>query len=201
MTQWGINPAFQYLFANSGRSSVPYTDEKGRFTSMLMASASGAQLPATFIIKCACKEKQDQRKITVIKTMNQQVGYKESDGWFLGMWERTLKGKKHYRPYLLNENDGRLIFAQNYAYMDYAGAVMWCDLVVAPARRASGRKKWMLVWDNHKSHLDLEVISIFEAAGAGILLEGLPVNMSDLLQGYPRQQLRATSTYSSPLTQ
>ena len=168
---------------------------------MLMASASGAQLPATFIIKCACKEKQDQRKITVIKTMNQQVGYKESDGWFLGMWERTLKGKKHYRPYLLNENDGRLIFAQNYAYMDYAGAVMWCDLVVAPARRASGRKKWMLVWDNHKSHLDLEVISIFEAAGAGILLEGLPVNMSDLLQGYPRQQLRATSTYSSPLTQ
>ena len=119
----------------------------------------------------------------------------------MGTWERTLKGKKHYRPYLLNENDGRLIFAQNYAYMDYAGAVMWCDLLVAPARRASGRKKWMLVWDNHRSHLDQEVISIFEAAGADIALEGLPVNMSDLLQGYPRQQLRATSTYSSPLTQ
>ena len=59
----------------------------------------------------------------------------------------------------------------------------------------------MLVWDNHRSHLDQEVISIFEAAGADITLEGLPVNMSDLLQGYPRQQLRATSTYSSPLTQ
>ena len=117
----------------------------------------------------------------------------------MGTWERTLKGKKHYRPYLLNENDGRLIFAQNYAYMDYAGAVMWCDLVVEPARRASGRNKWMLVWDNHKSHIDQEVISIFEAAG--IILEGLPVNMSDQLQGYPRQQLRATSTYSSPLTQ
>ena len=193
MTQWGINPAFQYLFTNSGRSSVPYTDEKGRFTSMLMASASGGQLPALFIIKCSCKQKQDQRKITVIKTLNQQPGFKESGDWFMG--------KKNYRPYLLNENDGRLIFAQNYAYMDYAGAVMWCDLLVAPARRASGRKKWMLVWDNHRSHLDQEVISIFEAAGADIALEGLPVNMSDLLQGYPRQQLRATSTYSSSLTQ
>ncbi len=132
---------------------------------------------------------------------NEQVGYKESDGWFMGMWERTLKGKKHYRPYLLNENDGRLIFAQNYAYMDYAGAAMWCDLVVAPARRASGRKKWMLAWDNHKSHLDAEVISIFEAEDAGIILEWLPANMSDLIQGYPRQQLLATGTYSSPLTQ
>ena len=74
--------------------------------------------------------------------------------------------------------------------MDYAGAVMWCDLVVGPARRASGRQKWLLVWDNHKSHLDEEVITIF--AAAGIILRGLPVNMSDLLQGYPRQQLRAT---------
>ena len=192
MTQWGINPAFHSVLpVNSGRSSVPYTDDRGRFTSMLMASANGAQLPVLLIIKCACKLKQDQRKITVIKTLNQQDGYRESDGWFIGMWERTLKGKKHYRPYLLNEIDGRLIFAQNYAYMDYAGAVMWCDLVVEPARRASGRQKWLLVWDNHKSHLDEEVISIF--AAAGIILRGLPVNMSDLLQGYPRQQLRATS--------
>ena len=156
-----------------------------------MASANGAQLPAAFIIKCASKNKQDQRNITVIKTLNQQDGYKESDGWFMGMWERTLKGKKHYRPYLLNEIDGRLIFAQNYAYMDYAGAAMWCDLGVEPARRASGRPKWLLVWDNHKSHLDEEVISIF--AAAGIILRGLPVNMSDLLQGYSRQQLHATS--------
>ena len=191
MTQWGINPAFQFLPINSGRSSVPYTNDRGRFTSMIMASANGAQLPAAFIIKCASKNKQDQRNITVIKTLNQQDGYKESDGWFMGMWERTLKGKKHYRPYLLNEIDGRLIFAQNYAYMDYAGAVMWCDLVVEPARRASGRQKWLLVWDNHKSHLDEEVISIF--AAAGIILRGLPVNMSDLLQGYSRQQLHATS--------
>ena len=59
---------------------------------------------------------------------------KKATFWYMGMWERTLKSKKHYYPYLLNENDSRLIFAQNYAYMDYAGAIMWCDLVVGLAR-------------------------------------------------------------------
>ena len=181
MTQWGINPAFQFLLKNSSKAKVPFSHDRARLTSHLAANAAGDLLPATFVIKCATKVPTDQRKTTVIHTLNQQPGFTEAEGWFAGMWSRKLKDVTHYRPYLLNELDGRLVFAQNYAYMDYCGAAMWCDLVVAPALKKSGRKKWLLVWDGHKSHLNEEVVAIFEAAG--VMLRSLPPNMTDILQG------------------
>ena len=123
-------------------AKVPFSHDRARLTSHLAANAAGDLLPATFVIKCATKVPTDQRKTTVIHTLNQQPGFTEAEGWFAGMWSRKLKDVTHYRPYLLNELDGRLVFAQNYAYMDFCGAAMWCDLVVAPALKKSGRKKW-----------------------------------------------------------
>lgn len=38
-----------------------------------------------------------------------------------------------------------------------------------------------MAWDGHKSHLNEEVVAIFEAAG--VMLRSLPPNMTDILQG------------------
>lgn len=57
---------------------------------------------------------------------------------------------------------------------------MWCDLVMGPARVKSGRKQWLLVWDNVKAHDVKSVIDVFSSWG--IIVRFLPVNMTDILQ-------------------
>jgi hypothetical protein len=57
---------------------------------------------------------------------------------------------------------------------------MWCDLVLEPARKKSGRARWALIWDNVNAHAVKSVRDVFNAAGITIL--DLPVNMTDILQ-------------------
>jgi hypothetical protein len=193
MIQFGVNPSHMMEptgggggGGGEGRVEAPGNDEKARFTAMLFGFASGSMGPPTIIIQNTLT-KDNQSSSTVIPSLAKKEGFSTADGWTMDTWKRTIsliRGNKlepvecvrHY----LRHNDGALIFSQHKGYMDSAGLCMWCDLVLAPARRRSMDKQWLLIWDNFKSHLNPSVKEVFKQAG--ILLEELPVNMSDILQ-------------------
>lgn len=174
----GLNPTYSYAPKNSGGVTKMDNDERQRITINVCISADGSSLPVSFIIKCTTA-KEDQSDIRVIESLLKKPEF-EDDGWSLHWWERTMEIKeKAKRPYLKNV-DGRVIWAQVKAYQDTPGLAMWCDLVMGPARVASGSRKWALIWDNCAAHLVPSVIAVF--AEWNILTFTFPANMTDILQ-------------------
>ena len=72
-----------------------------------------------------------------------------------------MRTVNYVRPYLFNLNDGRVVWSQYKAYQDTPGLAMWIDLVMGPARVASGSPKWGLIWDNCAAHLVPAVKEVF----------------------------------------
>ena len=182
----GLNPKFGFAPKGSGGVSKPDNDERQRITINVGLCADGSSLPASFIIKCTT-DNIDQSDIRVIESLHKQPDFNEDAGWGLGWWSRTMEIKDgpkkkevtFKRPYLKHK-DGRVIWAQVKAYQDTPGLAMWCDLVMGPARVASGSKKWLLVWDQCSAHLVASVTAVFEEWS--IFLKTFPPNMTDFLQ-------------------
>ena len=85
----------------------------------------------------------------------------------------------YIRPFLRHP-DGMVVWAHPTAYQDTPGLAMWCDLVMGPARVKSGRRRWLLVWDNVKAHAVNSVLSVFNEWGISVRF--LPKDMTDILQ-------------------
>jgi len=85
-----------------------------------------------------------------------------------------------YIRQFLRHPDGSVVWAHPTAYQDTPGLAMWCDLVMGPARVKSGRRRWLLVWDNVKAHAVNSVLSVFDEWGISVRF--LPKGMTDILQ-------------------
>ena len=111
-------------------------------------------------------------------------------GWEKHIWEGSVwvadtKNKEtggefviHRRPYLISHNDLECITVQNKAWMDSAGMVMRCELLLKPLLERSGYEYMLEVVDNCASHHNRSVVAAYQEAGWLFLTP----NMTHLLQ-------------------
>ena len=183
---WDVNPTTQYVPAGASRATAPDSNEKSRITVMIGANGEGDVLPTGTIIFCSTAAA-DQSKVHVLNTLLASKIFNPENTWKVKWWQRSMivaVGNKqqlvHFkRPYLCHP-DGRIIWAQQRAWMDSCGLAMWCDLIVGPARKSSADARWALVWDNCKTHLVGSVLAVF--AEWDIDVFQLPPYMTAILQ-------------------
>ena len=188
---YGCPPKHQYV-PDGERAVAPDSDEKARFTKMMMGTAKGNMLADFDIIKCSqTKNPVDLTSTRVLKTLHAKAGFTAADGWEFKVWERKLllpaRGKKkadaeprlYKRPYLIHSESGNIITVQHKAWMDTTGCCMWVDLCIGP-HFAKKRGKSFLIWDScgpHKTQAVLDTLKEWSIEEAK-----LPVNMTGDLQ-------------------
>ncbi len=181
---WGLNTRFTYAPIGGGGAAGPGNEERQRLTIGVGLFADGNHLPPSFIIKCST-ENDDQSSTTVLDKLLRDPTFNTDQKWERRVWQRSMAVGKpskvvmFKRPYLRHA-DGRVVWAQHKAYQDTPGLAMWCDLVLGPARRASGDAWWALVWDNCASHLVPSVLAVYQEWCIDVY--PLSPNMTDLQQ-------------------
>jgi hypothetical protein len=180
---YGAKPKNCYIDHKQTRSSVPESDDKARFTSMLFGNGAGTMGPSFNLIKCGCQCPYDLSRAKVIDNLHKVDGFTSADGWTLHMWKRDVEvktrrnGVKTFacaRPYL-QHTAGDIITVQKKAWMDSVGVHMWVELVI---KKLPGRQ--LIIWDNCGCHCTAQVQAYMHQQGVANAL--LPPNMTDRLQ-------------------
>jgi hypothetical protein len=154
---------------------------------MLAGNATGEMLPAQLIIRCDLKDDGQQDAMRVLHNL---LGALPRGDWELKHWTGTFQfhpdkpPKSFNRQFLINAN-GDVITAQNKAWMDSCGLMMWLQLLVVPWAMRNGRRP-VVVWDNFEPHST--VVRIIRAgqwippAELCLAFEFLPPNCTKWLQ-------------------
>ena len=83
-------PRNQYVPENAARGCTPEGDEKARFNTLESGDADGRMLPSMHVIKCTVKKGATNFSQTrVVHKLHRKTGFTESDGWKLGIWQKT----------------------------------------------------------------------------------------------------------------
>ena len=186
-------PKNQFVPKDAEGASTPEGDEKARFTALESGDADGRMLPSMHVIKCTVKKgASDFSQTRVVHNLHRQSGFTESDGWNLGMWEKTMtlqrkvKGNTETfdvtfkRPYIQHATKRHLVTCQGRAWMDTAGVAMWAELLLGPWVRDKCGGQGLLIWDNCACHNAPALRAVFDSIN--VTVKNLPKNMTDVLQ-------------------
>lgn len=187
----GINyrVAEKFVYApNAADRPAADGDEKVRITGMMAGTAEGDMLPAHLIIKCSLDDDGHQANMRVLDNLLPQLP--AGEGWQLRTWTGTFQfeaskpEKTFQRKYLINAA-GDIITAQNKAWMDSCGLMMWVQLLVVPWAIRNNRRP-VIVWDNFQPHAIVDqVIKAGQwtpAPALDLAFELLPPNCTKYLQ-------------------
>ena len=186
---WAIGPTHMFVPESQARATgSPHA--KVRITAIVAVNGLGRFAPLMIILKHSISSlaRPDQTGMKICSKLNKTPGFKPSDGWVLGTWERDLmlpakkKGEfytaTHKCLFLRHEGTNHIITSQFKAWNDTVRMAMWVDLVMKPIRERDGR---MLIWaDNCGPHKTKPIEELFQILG--IHTAFLPPNMTGLLQ-------------------
>ena len=147
-------------------------------------NAGGEFAPLMLIIKhsVSSEKRPDQTGMLVIRELHKKVGFSESEGWLLKIWQKEVMLNSitalHKIIYIIHSITGHVITSQVKAWNDTVRMTLWFEVIIKPLKDKLGK---MLIWcDNCGSHKTTSVTQVIREVGVDVYF--LPKNMTDKLQ-------------------
>ena len=90
---WAIGPTHSYCPKNQPRATnIGISNTKLRITAVIAVNAVGEFAPLMLIIKhsVSSEKRPDQTGMLVIRELHKKVGFRESEGWLLKIWQKEV---------------------------------------------------------------------------------------------------------------
>ena len=182
---WAIGPTHSYCPKNQPRATnIGISNTKLRITAVIAVNAVGEFAPLMLIIKhsVSSEKRPDQTGMTVIRDLHKKVGFRESDGWFLKIWQKEVTlnsvAALHKIIYIIHSISGHVVTSQVKAWNDTVRMILWFEVIIKPLKEKLGK---MLIWcDNCGSHKTSSVTDVIREVDVDVCF--LPKNMTGELQ-------------------
>ena len=182
---WAIGPTHSYCPKNQPRATnIGISNTKLRITAVIAVNAVGEFAPLMLIIKhsVSSEKRPDQTGMLVIRELHKKVGFRESEGWLLKIWQKEVMLNSitalHKIIYIIHSTTGHVITSQVKAWNDTVRMTLWFEVIIKPLKDKLGK---MLIWcDNCGSHKTTSVTQVIREVGVDVCF--LPKNMTGELQ-------------------